>query len=235
MTKIKQAIVLSAGLGTRMKELTQDIPKPMLLVDGVSLIQRHLQYLYKNNIHKVVINSFYKAEIFENFVKSLEITSKLDLHFSREDELLGTAGGVKNALKILGNEPFFVINSDALYIDDDATNSSFIQLENNWKDDSCILTLLAKKDRAFGYWGKGDFDLNHKNQITLNKEDGQFIHAGMQLMNYKVFENYPEKILQFYPTIYSDFIAKGKLLGFIYQGKWLHIGDVKAYETYKLD
>ena len=234
MTKITQAMILAAGLGSRMGALTKDIPKPMLLVDGVSLIERHLNYLHKNNIHKVVINTYYQAEIFEKFVSSLPVFQKLQVYFSRENELLGTAGGVKNALHFLGKEPFFVINSDAIYLDDDPNFSSFTQLENNWQPDSmAILVLLANKNRAFGYYGKGDFDINQQNQISLNKESGEFIYAGMKIADYRIFENYPDKILQFYPTLYQDFMSKGKLYGCSYKGEWLHIGDTKAYNTYE--
>lgn len=233
MTHITQAMILAAGLGSRMGSLTQDIPKPMLPVDGISLIERHLIYLHNNNIKKIVINTHYKAEIFEDFVKSLPISSKLDIYFSREKELLGTAGGVKKALNILGKEPFFIINSDAIYVDSDNGPTALSQLEKNWNPEiMSILILLSAKDKAFGYYGKGDFDINQKGQIKLNKEAGEFIHAGMKITDYRAFKNYPDKIIQFYPTIYMDILSEGKLFGSIYQGDWLHIGDNKAYNVY---
>ncbi len=227
---INQAIILAAGMGSRMKELTLNIPKPMLKVSGVSLIERHLNYLVQNNIKKVVINTYYKGEILEEFVKSLPVFKKLEIHFSRETELLGTAGGVKNALEFLEKDPFFVINSDAIYLDDNLNFPSFKQLEQQWRpDDMLALILLARKNRAFGYYGKGDFDLNNKMQLSFNKESGEFIHIGMTIMDYRIFENYSDKILEFYPTIYMDLILQSKLYGHIYQGQWLHIGDLKAY------
>ena len=64
----KQAMILAAGMGSRMQHLTDNIPKPMIIVDGISLIERHLRYLLEHNIHKVVINTYYKAEIFESTV-----------------------------------------------------------------------------------------------------------------------------------------------------------------------
>ena len=91
-----------------------------------------------------------------------------------------------------------------------------------------ILILLAKKNNAFGYYAKGDFDLNKKKQLTLNKEGGEFIHAGMSIIDYRSFEEHPEKVLEFYP-IYLDLISQGRLCGCIHQGKWLHIGSLKAY------
>lgn len=236
MKKITQAMILSAGLGSRMGELTKDISKSMLLVDGVSLIERHLKYLYKNGITKVVINTFYKAEVLEDFINKLPISADLNIFFSRESELLGTGGGVKNALPILGKDPFFVINNDAVFIDDDVGNSSLQQLEQNWKPkEMFVLVLLADKNRAFGYWGKGDFDINEQGLLTLNKEGGKFIHAGIRIMDYRAFENYSDKILQLFPTIYINLIDQNKLYGVIYKGKWFHIGDARAYETYEID
>lgn len=226
---IKQAMILAAGMGSRMEHLTSDIPKPMLLVQGTSLIERHLNYLHKHNIEKVVINTFYKGDVLEEFVKSLGVYKKLEIHFIHEDELLGTAGGVKNALKFFGKDPFFVINSDAIYLDDNERYPSLSQLEDQWQADKMlILILLAKKENAFGYYGKGDFDLNDNKQLSLNKEAGEFIHAGMTIIDYRSFENYSEKVLEFYP-IYLDLMSQGKLYGIIHQGKWLHIGSLKAY------
>jgi N-acetyl-alpha-D-muramate 1-phosphate uridylyltransferase len=233
MKKIKQAMILAAGLGTRMGELTKDIPKPMIEVNGISLIERHLHYLLKNDIHKVVINTYYKADIFEAFVKSLSIASKMNILFSREGELLGTAGGVKKALSLLGEEPFFVVNSDSLFIDDSSSKTSFKQLEEEWDPSKMLLMLLlAQKDKAFGHWGKGDFDMDLGNKLNLNKESGQYLFPGLSLMDYRAFIDYPEDIIQFVPTIYKDLMSKDKVYGSIYQGQWLHIGDMKAYEIY---
>ena len=232
MTKVKQAMILAAGLGSRMGDLTKEIPKPMIEVDGISLIERHLHYLLKNDIHKIVINTYYKADIFESFVKSLSISSKMDILFSREEELLGTAGGVKRALPLLGEEHFFVVNSDSLFIDNSASKTSFKQLEDNWDPNKMLLMLLlAQKDRAFGHWGKGDIDMDLENKLQLNKESGKYLFPGLSLMDYRVFVDYPEDVIQF-PKIYKDLMSQDKVYGSIYQGQWLHIGDIKAYEIY---
>ena len=117
MRKIKQAMILAAGLGSRMKELTKEIPKPMIQVDDMSLIERIIRYLKSNGIKKIVVNSCYKAEILERFILSLEIVKDLEIIFSREEELLGSGGGIKNALPFFNNEPFFIFNSDSIFVD----------------------------------------------------------------------------------------------------------------------
>lgn len=229
MKKIKQAMILAAGMGSRMLDLTENLPKPMLVVDGVSLIERHLIYLHKNDIKKIVINTYYKAEILESFVKSLDISKQLEIYFSREEELLGTAGGVKNALKVLGKEAFFIVNSDAIYIDDNPSNSSFAQMEEFWDEEKMsMLILVSKKESTFGYNGKGDFNINENNQLLRNQEYRELVYIGMSITDYRIFENYPSKILQF-PELYKNMIVLGKLYGCLYKGKWLHIGDKKAF------
>src|SRR5258706_537630 len=87
------------------------------------------------------IGHFYKAEILEEFIMKLPISAKLEIFFSREAELLGTGGGIKNALSILGKEPFFVINNDAVLIDDE-NSSSLQQLQQNWQPSIMYILIL---------------------------------------------------------------------------------------------
>jgi MurNAc alpha-1-phosphate uridylyltransferase len=229
MTKIKQAMILAAGMGSRMLDLTQDIPKPMLVVSGISLIERHLQYLFQNDIKKVIINTYYKAETLEIFVNSLKIAKEMDIIFSREEELLGTAGGVKNALKYLGKDPFFIVNSDAIYQDEDSKNSAFKQMEQFWQEDKMPFVLLVvNKKKTFGFNGSGDFIIDEHNQLGIDLEKRNMVYIGMSITDYRIFENYPGDILQF-SDIYKDLIAQNKLYGCVYQGSWLHIGDKRAF------
>lgn len=229
---IKQAIILCAGMGSRMQHLTAEVPKPMVKVDGKTLIEHHLDYLDKNRIYKLVINSFYKAEILERFILSLPIAKKFEIYFSREKELLGTAGGVKNALKFLGNEPFLIINNDSIFVDD---KPAIKLLELSWKPEIMpMLMLLCRKENSFGYWSKGDFDKNDQGQLNQNNSSREFINIGMYITDYRLFTNYEEEKLEFYPTVMKDLMEQNKLYGVIYQGKWFHIGDLEAYNQYNI-
>ncbi len=228
---IDQAMILAAGLGTRMKDLVNDIPKPMVVVDGSSLIEKHLNYLLKHNIKKVVINTHYKADIFESFIKSLSINSEIEIIFSREEVLLGTGGGVKNALKFLSKEPFFILNSDAIFQDD--IIPATIQLERAWDPEIMpMILLLAKKENSFGYWRDGDFDINAQGRLNQDNQVRAFINSGMYLTDYKLFSKYADNILQFYPQIFQDLMSTQSLYGCVYNGIWFHIGDLKAYQDY---
>ena len=225
---IKQAMILAAGMGSRMKNLVQDRPKPMLMVNGKSLIERVLEHLQKHDFKKVVINSFYKAELLENFVKELPITSKIEIIFSREEELLGPGGGIKKALPHFNNQPFFVLNSDSYY--EDSENSPFKHLELQWnKADMLAMLLVMKKNNCFGYEGKGDFDLVG-NILTRDRQYPSLIYPGLFLTDYRLFEDHYDKILQLVPTVFFKLMDKKKLFGSLYEGKWYHIGDKKAFE-----
>ena len=228
---INQAMILCAGMGSRMGELTKEIPKPMVVVDGMSLIERHMHYLIKNKIKKLVINTFYKAEILEKFITSIDIYKEFDqVLFSRENELLGTAGGVKNALKLLGNKPFFVINNDCIFID---KGNTFLQLESEWDPDiTPMRILITKKENSFGYWLKGDFDIDALGRLDQNNEIREYINPGMYVMDYRLFDKYKEQKLDFYHNMFKDLMKENNLYGSIYNGNWFHIGDLKAYEIY---
>ena len=118
---------------------------------------------------------------------------------------------------------------EGMYVDDDIKHSAFSQLEENWRlNNMSMLILLATKNRVFGYYGKGDFNMNEHKQLVLDKENGEFIHIGMTITDYRIFKNHPEKVLQF-QNIYQNFMLKDEIYGYIYQGQWLHIGDIRAY------
>ena len=232
MRKVKQAMILAAGLGSRMKELTKEIPKPMLQVDDMSLIERIIRYLKSNGIKKIVINSCYKAENLEKFILSLEAIKDLEIIFSREKELLGSGGGIKNALPFFNNEPFFILNSDSIFVDKDRHNSSFKQLEESWESrKTSMLLLLTTKEKSFGYWGKGDFNIEDNNQINQNDDVRQYIYSGMSLVDYSLFEHLPSQS-EVFPIDFKVLMQKNCLRGVIYDGNWYHIGDVKAFKEF---
>ena len=105
-----KAMILAAGLGKRLKPLTNDIPKPLLKVGNQSLIERNIRSLLHYGFDEIVINVSYLGNMITEHV--LEIFPNNKIIFSKESEPLGTGGGIKNALKLLGDEPFMLINAD---------------------------------------------------------------------------------------------------------------------------
>jgi N-acetyl-alpha-D-muramate 1-phosphate uridylyltransferase len=232
MIKVKQAMILAAGLGSRMKELTKEIPKPMIQVEDMSLIEKTIRYLKSNGIKKIVVNTCYKAEILEKFILSLEAIKDIEIIFSREEELLGSGGGIKNALPFFNNQPFYILNSDSIFVDKDKNNSSFKQLEVSWDPKKAsMLLLLSKKEKSFGYWEKGDFNIETDSKINQVAETRQYIYSGMALIDQRLFEHLPSESVAF-PIDFKVLMQKNCLRGIIYDGNWYHIGDLKAFNEF---
>ena len=117
--EIKQAMILAACMGTRMRPITDSIPKPMVSINNKTLIERIIDDLYSFGISKIVVNTYYKADVLENFLiqKYSDKKDKLEIVFSKEIELLDSGGGINKALldNKLNKEPFIVLNSDMIY------------------------------------------------------------------------------------------------------------------------
>lgn len=223
---IRQAVILAAGKGTRMLELTQDQAKPMIEICGRSLIYRIMDLLVDYGIEKIVINTFYQAEKLEDHIRSYDKIEKFSIDIVREEELLETGGGIINMLPYLEQEPFFVANGDALWVGDNV----FTFLNNSWSPEMNSLFLLFNKENAIGYRGPGDFALDSKGRIICNAEIRKdYVFAGAHIATHKNFAELPVK-----PTklmhIYDN-LQYHNMYGVIFdQASFLHVGDKDAVE-----
>ena len=112
---IKHAMILAAGLGTRMKPLTLETPKPLIKIGNKNLLERSLNLLENHGVEQIIINVHHLADQIVKFV--LSVKSKVKITISNEEDLLlDTGGGVKEGTKIFGKNPFFVINPDTLWL-----------------------------------------------------------------------------------------------------------------------
>lgn len=214
---IKQAFILAAGLGLRMRPITNDIPKPMIEVHGQSIITRILDELIQYGIEKVIINASYRRDQLIEHVKDYIKDKKIHVLFSQEDEPLETGGGIIKALPILEKEPFFAINSDSLFL---YKENLFHFLSNIWNQNMNALLLLCEKANAKGYDGNGDFDLDSKGCLIKGKKP--YIYTGIQITKPQLFEDLPIEKISWLP-IY-DKLKFEKIYGVKFPGKWLHIG-----------
>ena len=148
-----RAMVLAAGLGLRMRPLTQDRPKPLVEVGGKTLLDRILDRLAASGVTDVVVNLHTMAEMIECH---LEGRSKPRITFSPEPELLETGGGTLAALPHLGKGPFFAVNADVIWLD--GWHNALARMAEAWDDPTMDALLLVHPCvRAFGYRGQGDF------------------------------------------------------------------------------
>ncbi|MBS0271902.1 MAG: nucleotidyltransferase family protein [Proteobacteria bacterium] len=224
---IKTAMILAAGLGQRMRPLTNTIPKPLVSVAGKCMLERAFEHIKSAGISKIVVNSHYLAPLIEEFIKK----NYPDTLVSHEEILLETGGGIKKALPLIGEGAFFSLNGDSIW----TGANSLIAMEKLWdpiKMDA--LLLLIPRDKAYGYIGKGDFSISENGQLA-RPEKGQeapYVYIGVQITHSAFFDGAPEGAFSL-NVLWNKSLTQGRLYGCVHQGDWFHIStpeDLRAFE-----
>ena len=222
---ISKAFVLAAGRGVRMGELTESLPKPLIEVNGKALIDYNFDKLKEIGIKDAVVNVCYKGKMIE---EHLAAQTDFKIVFSEEKEALETGGGIKNALHLMGDEAFFVMNSDTLWIDC-GFKPAMRQMLDEWNGEKYdILLLLHPMDKIFGDNGKGignyRLDSQGRPQRNVKKENGfPYWFTGVSIVHPRVFENSPEG--KFSLRDLFDKAEKNGRLGFVVnEGILFHVG-----------
>ena len=222
---IRRAMVLCAGLGKRMRPLTDTTPKPLIEIGGRSLIDHILDRLDAVGIEEVVVNTHYLAERLHSH---LALWQKPKISISHEPDLLETGGGVRNALPLLGDEAFFLINGDAFWLN--GPRSALLDLADLW-DPSRMdgLMLVHQSARARGYHGRGDFVLEQDGRLAWRSEgrSSPFVFAGVMILHPRLFADTPEGAFSM-RRIYDRMIESERLFGLNHSGEWFHIGTPDA-------
>src|SRR5262245_24503974 len=222
------AMVLAAGLGTRMRPLTDTIPKPLVKVAGRSLLDHVLDRLADVGVEKAVVNVHHFAD---QLIEHLGRRARPRIAISDERGLLlGTGGGVKRALPELGDRPFFHINSDTIWID--STKPNLARLVDAFEPEMMdALLLLAPTKGSIGYTGRGDFAMAPDGRLTRrgDRETVPCVYAGAAILRPALFIDAPEG--EFPLTDMFDRTAKkGRLLGLQLDGLWMHVGTPEAVD-----
>ncbi|MFQ5625235.1 MAG: nucleotidyltransferase family protein [Methyloligellaceae bacterium] len=226
MSAPRTAMVLAAGLGVRMRPLSDAHPKPLVPLDGKPLIDHVLDRLAAAGVEKAVVNVHHMADQIEAHLTSrtspaVEISDERDL-------LLDTGGGVARALAKLGDGPFFIHNSDSVWIE--GARPCLEQLAGAWNPDVMnTLLLLAPVTSALGYDGRGDFDLGPDGKLSRPDmgEDAAFVFTGVSLTHRRLFENAPEGKFSL-NILWDKAINEGRAHGLRHDGVWMHVGTPDA-------
>lgn len=225
--KVESAMVMAAGLGTRMRPLTNNRPKPLVEVLGKPLIEYALDKLRLAHVGRAVVNVHYLPDQVEEYLA--EHAADLEIRISDErDLLLETGGGLIKARPHLSGDPFFCINSDAIWTDGPV--DALTRLADRW--DSSImdgLLLLVPRANAFNHSGAGDFGLDSQDRPIRrgNAASAPFVFTGIQLLSKAFLDDAPSG--PFSTNILWDrTIAKGRLYGLIHEGDWFDIGAPEA-------
>ena len=227
--KLKKAMVLAAGYGTRLKPLTDRMPKPLVPVAGKPMIQYALEKLQAYGIEEVVINV---SHLKEQLTAWLGGCKSLTVKLSEEDEPLETGGGLKRALPLLGNEPIFTINSDIIWMDEG--DGALYRLACHWDDAKMDVLLLAQSmARAIGY-DKGEDHLFVKSENTIgwNAQQAPYIIAGVGIIHPRILLHAPDGKFSV-KILWRQALNQNRLFCLPHHGRWFQTGtlaDIKKAE-----
>lgn len=220
------AMVLAAGLGERMRPLTDTMPKPLVQLDGRALIDHALDRLAAAGIRRAVVNVHYKADQLEAHVRG---RSAPDIIISDErDALLETGGGVVRALPLLGERPFLIHNSDTVWIEGPGSNLQ--RLIDTWNAEQMdTLLLLAPTETSLGYDGHGDFLMDANGRLERPAAGGTapFVFAGVSIAHPRMFKDAPHGAFSL-NVLWSKAIAAKRAYGIRLDGRWMHVGTPGA-------
>ena len=222
----RRAMVLAAGMGTRMRPLTDTMPKPLVKVDGKPLLDHVLDRLGDAGVERAVVNVHHFAEQIIDHVKG---RTRPQIAISDERGiLLDTGGGVVKALPELGDAPFFHLNADTIWID--GVRPNLTRLGETFDAATMdALLLLAPVAGSIGYDGRGDFNMASDGRLTARpeREVAPFVYAGAAILSPKLFEGAPQGKFSL-TTLFMRAAEAGRLSGLRLEGLWMHVGTPEA-------
>jgi len=219
----KIAMVLAAGLGQRMRPLTNTTPKPLLRVAGKRIIDYNMDALRAAGVERAVINKHYLPEQIEAWAK--EIANPRITLSDESDAVLETGGGIARALPLLGHEPFYVLNSDCFWTE--SGPPALKRLAESWDDSTmdCLL-LLCDPAQTTGYDGNGDFVIDAQGRLTRQRNHA-LAYIGGYLVHPRLFGDAPPGKFSM-NMLWDRAISQGRLHGLTHEGKWFHVGTPAA-------
>jgi len=222
------AMVLAAGFGQRMRPLTDTTPKPLVKVAGKALLDHVLDRLAEAGVARAVVNVHYLGDQIVSHVAT-RAAPKVVISDERA-ELLDTGGGVVKAMALLGDTPFFHINSDTIWID--GVQPNLTRLVEHFDPATMDgLLLLATTAGSIGYAGRGDFTMAPDGRLAWRgeREVAPFVYAGAAILSPRLFDGAPQSAFSL-TKLFHKAIDAGRLYGLRLEGLWMHVGTPDAIE-----
>ena len=222
----RTAMVLAAGLGTRMRPLTDTMPKPLVPVAGKPLLDHVLDRLADAGVERAVVNVHYLAE--QIIAHTASRTTPSVTISDERGLLLGTGGGVAKALPEIGTAPFFHINSDTIWIDSVTPNLSRLAAAFDAASMDALL-LLAPTTGSIGYSGRGDYGMAPDGRLSRRGERdvAPFVYAGAAILSPAMFKDAPHGEFSL-TDLFDRAQGAGRLHGLRLEGLWMHVGTPEA-------
>jgi MurNAc alpha-1-phosphate uridylyltransferase len=227
------AMVLAAGLGTRMRPLTDDRPKALVEVDGRALVDHMLERLAEGGVTRAVVNLHAFADRLEAHLRAR--TGAPDLAFSDERaQPLETGGGIRHARALLGDDPILVANIDSVWIE--TGRAAIADLRASFDPGRMdALLLLTPAGTAMGFDGPGDFVMDTEGRLTPRRVAGTatapFAYIGVHATRPDAIYAHPPGKFSLMPEIWGAMAAAGRLHGRVLEGQWMHVGDPAARDA----
>ena len=223
--RVNTALILCAGFGKRLAPLTNDIPKPLLKVKNINLLDNTLKFAKSIGINKIKINTFYLSEQIKNFIEKQNYPLNIDI-VNDGEKILDTGGGIYNLIKHSEEEDFLALNPDTFW------DSNYINIFNEmekfyFKNKIKNLLMVVKKNRSFDVRFKGDFNLNDNKLFKEIKNE--FIYTGCQILNRKIFQHINKNIFSM-SEIWNDLSDKKELYGYESLNEFVHLTDIEIYK-----
>ncbi|HEY7581351.1 MAG TPA: nucleotidyltransferase family protein [Acetobacteraceae bacterium] len=216
----RRAMLLAAGLGTRMRPLTDRLPKPLLPLGGRALIDHALDRLEEAGVETVVVNTHWQAD---RIAAHLARRDRPRTLLIREPALLDTGGGVKSALSLLGGEPFFVVNGDAFWVDGPVPALARLAAAFDAADVDGVL-LVHRTFQVHADAGFGDFALDPWGGVRRRRERevAPYIYAGLQTIAPALLAGMPHGRFSMNQA-WDAAMAAGRLRAVVHDGLWFHL------------
>ena len=224
----RRAMVLAAGLGTRMRPLTDTVPKPLVRVRGRALIDIALDRLDEVGVDTCVVNVHHLADKVR-----AHVADRVRPRVVVSDEtgrLMETGGGVRKALPLLGDDPFFVINADVMWLN--GVRPALTRLAEAWDDARMdALVLVLRLVGANGYEGPGDFfvDPLGRPRRRRSHEIAPFVYAGVQVLSPRLFEDTPDEPFSL-NRLYDRALDEDRFRALPHDGEWYHVGTLAGLD-----
>ena len=222
--KINTALILCAGYGKRLNPLTLKIPKPLIEINEITLLENSINFLEKLEIKNIKINTFYLHDQIQNFILNYKSNLNIEV-FHDGNMILDTGGGILNLINRSDENNFIVLNPDTLWSDnylETTLNMMKYYFEKKIKN----LLMIVNKKNSFDKRMRGDFSLS--DGVLLKNKENNFIYTGLQIINKSLFKN--EKVVPFSVTKIWDVEIKNKMLyGFEIKEQFIHLTDLEIY------
>ena len=223
--KIKTALILCAGFGKRLNPITLKIPKPLITINDITLLQNTINLLEKLDIQNIKINTYYLQDQIVDFVLKNKMKSKIEI-IKDGDKILDTGGGIFNLIKSSNEDDFIIFNPDTVW------NSNYVEVIKNMIDfyynkNLNNLLMVVNKNKSFDERFKGDFEL--KENKLLKQEQNNFIYTGCQIINKNLFKNIKDISFSIL-NIWNQQIKKEMLFGYESNENFVHITDLEIYK-----